>query len=108
MADQTRPEHFEKRASFTASAFPRRRRWANDDPAEHAVNAAAAAGGDVLLRGPQVCAIIGVSLATLYRMLKASEFPEPISPTRGTRAWPMSVVQAWIKERAADGAGNAR
>jgi predicted DNA-binding transcriptional regulator AlpA len=64
---------------------------------------AALTGGDVLLRAPDVAAVIGVSLATLYRMIAASEYPRPIAPTAGTRAWCMSVVQAWIRERVAGG-----
>jgi predicted DNA-binding transcriptional regulator AlpA len=82
------------------------KRRVTEDHVRHAFNVAAAIGGDVLLRGPEVCAVIGVSIATLYRMLTAHEFPAPISPTRGTKAWPMSVVQSWIKERIAAGASD--
>jgi predicted DNA-binding transcriptional regulator AlpA len=40
-----------------------------------------------------------VSNATLYRMLASKQFPQPIAVTPGRKAWPMSVVQAWIKDR---------
>jgi predicted DNA-binding transcriptional regulator AlpA len=68
----------------------------------------ASAGGDVLLRGPDVAAVLGVSLATLYRMIDAGQFSRPISPSPGVRAWPMSVVQAFIKQLAGEGATDAR
>jgi prophage regulatory protein len=84
-----------ERASRPA-ARPQHRRTSKS----RALEAVVAVGGDLLLRGPEVCAIIGVSIATLYRMLDAGEFPRPVSPSRGTRAWPMSVVQTWIKQRA--------
>jgi predicted DNA-binding transcriptional regulator AlpA len=90
----------------STQALPSVKRRVTQDRVRHAFNVAAAIGGDVLLRGPEVCAVIGVSIATLYRMLAAHEFPAPISPTRGTKAWPMSVVQSWIKERIAAGATN--
>lgn len=78
------------------------------DRVRHAFDLAAASGGDVLLRWPEVAAIIGVSVPTLYRMIGAGDFPRSIAPTRGTRAWPMSVVQGWIRERIVDGGSDAR
>jgi hypothetical protein len=32
-------------------------------------------------------------------LIAAGDFPRPISPTQGTKAWPMSAVQSWIQER---------
>lgn len=75
---------------------------------QRALALAALTGGDVLLRGPEVAAVVGVSLATLYRMIEAGQFPRPISPSPGVRAWPMSVVQAFIKQLAGEGATDAR
>jgi prophage regulatory protein len=94
LTDDPLPPEFQR--SSRPAGRPRRRGTGE----ARALEAVVAAGGDLLLRGPEVCAIIGVSIATLYRMLEAGEFPRPISPSRGTRAWPMSVVQTWIKQRA--------
>jgi predicted DNA-binding transcriptional regulator AlpA len=59
-----------------------------------------ASGGEALLDARMVRRLIGdVSNATLYRMLASGQFPQPISVTTGRKAWPMSVVQAWIRGR---------
>jgi predicted DNA-binding transcriptional regulator AlpA len=78
------------------------------DRVRHAIDLTAVSGGDVLLRGPEVAAVIGVSMPTLYRMIGDGDFPPSIAPTRGTRAWPMSVVQDWIRELIANGGKDAR
>ena len=49
-----------------------------------------------LLRVPDVLAKIGLSKPTLYRMLKAKEFPQPIT-IRNSSLWPEDEVDAWIK-----------
>jgi predicted DNA-binding transcriptional regulator AlpA len=62
--------------------------------------AVSASGGEALLDARMVRHLIGdVSNATLYRMLANRQFPQPIAVTPGRKAWPMSVVQAWIKDR---------
>jgi predicted DNA-binding transcriptional regulator AlpA len=62
--------------------------------------AVSAFGGEVLVDARMVRRLIGdVSNATLYRMLASGQFPQPISVTPGRKAWPMSVVQAWIRGR---------
>ena len=59
-----------------------------------------ASGGEALIAARLVRQLIGgVSSATLYRMLAESNFPKPISVTPGRKAWPLSAVQAWIKQR---------
>jgi prophage regulatory protein len=78
---------------------PPRPRRVNENRVKNAFKVAAATGGEVLIRGPEVCALLSISLATLYRLMDAGEFPRPMAPTRGTRAWPMSVVQTWIRQR---------
>ena len=89
------------------SARSRAQRVAQDR-IKHAFTVAAATGGDVLLRAPAVCALIGVSVATLYRMMSSGEFPRPISITRGTRQWSMSAVQEWITARLGHHGSRAR
>ena len=52
-----------------------------------ALQAVAAVSGDLLLRAPQVCSVIGVSMATLYRMLDAGErVPTPYLPLSGHKS----------------------
>jgi predicted DNA-binding transcriptional regulator AlpA len=59
-----------------------------------------ASKAEALLDARTVRHLIGdVSNATLYRMLASGQFPQPISVTPGRKAWPMSVVQAWIRGR---------
>ena len=50
-----------------------------------------------LLRKKKVLELCGVSNATLYRMIKAGVFPEPLSLT-GERsvAWKESEVELWM------------
>jgi predicted DNA-binding transcriptional regulator AlpA len=65
-----------------------------------ALQAITASGGEALIDARLVRQLIrGVSTATLYRMLAASNFPKPICVTPGRRAWALSAVQAWIKQR---------
>jgi predicted DNA-binding transcriptional regulator AlpA len=62
--------------------------------------AVSAFGGEALLDARMVRHLIGdVSNATLYRMLASRQFPQPIAVTPGRKAWPMSVVQSWIRDR---------
>lgn len=39
---------------------------------------------------------IGVSKATLYRLIKAGKFPPPIRITERLSGWPSAEVDAWI------------
>jgi predicted DNA-binding transcriptional regulator AlpA len=68
----------------------------------------ASSGGEALIGIRHVRLLVGgVSTATVYRMLASGDFPKPISVTAGRKAWPLSAVQAWIKQRtdaAAEGA----
>ena len=62
--------------------------------------AVTAAGGEALLSANAVRQLVGgVSNATLYRMIASKEFPRPVAVTPGRKAWPMSAVQAWIRDR---------
>ena len=55
-----------------------------------------------LLNVKQVCYILGVARATLYRWIELGTFPEPkkLSRSRSGRiAWLESDVRAWIATR---------
>ena len=45
-----------------------------------------------------VCARVGLSRATLYRVMKdpARSFPEPCQPWPGAKRWRSDEIQAWI------------
>lgn len=67
-----------------------------------------------LIRLPKVMAMTGLSRTTLYRRVKAKQFPAPVDiGETGQRnspvAWPLAEVEAWIdsrssKSKAADAA----
>jgi predicted DNA-binding transcriptional regulator AlpA len=75
----------------------------SSSPAEEAgrfLGAVASSGGEALISIRYVRLLVGdVSTATLYRMLANGDFPKPISVTAGRKAWALSAVQAWIKQR---------
>jgi prophage regulatory protein len=52
--------------------------------------------GKRFLRVPDVIAKIGLSKPTLYRMLKAEEFPQPIV-IRNSNLWPEEAVDSWME-----------
>lgn len=52
---------------------------------------------EVLLRVGQVSAITGISVPTIYRLMKQGSFPRALRLTNSVRAWKLSDVQAWIK-----------
>lgn len=52
-----------------------------------------------MLRAPEVCELIGVSIHTLYRYCRKKQFPTPykIGPGEtGASAWKYSEVLDWI------------
>jgi prophage regulatory protein len=55
---------------------------------------------DRFLRLPAVVDTIGVSVPTVYRMIKAGAFPAPTKLGR-ISLWPESKVQAWVQAQAA-------
>ena len=57
-----------------------------------------------ILRAPDLRAKVGLSRATIDRMVKAGEFPKPVLLTPGTRAvgWIEADVDAWIFSRQLD------
>lgn len=55
--------------------------------------------GKRLLRCPVVLAKVGKSKASLYKMIRAREFPAPIPISSSTVAWLEAEVDAWIQSR---------
>lgn len=53
-----------------------------------------------VLRVKTVLDLTGVSRATLYRLIRAQQFPKPIALT-GVRAvgWDSQAVESWIESR---------
>jgi prophage regulatory protein len=59
----------------------------------------AASVRDVLVRIDTVCAITGLSVPTIYRLMGRSKFPRPVKITNTARAWRLSEVTAWVDSR---------
>jgi prophage regulatory protein len=59
----------------------------------------AASVRDVLVRINNVCAITGLSVPTIYRLMSQNKFPRPVKITATARAWKLSEVTAWVDSR---------
>lgn len=59
----------------------------------------AASVRDVLVRITDVCAITGLSVATIYRLMGRNNFPRPVKITSTARAWKLSEITAWVDGR---------
>ncbi|MBD1389269.1 AlpA family phage regulatory protein [Neiella sp. HB171785] len=47
----------------------------------------------------EVCTLVGLSRATLYRMIKKGTFPRGVQISERRMAWHIDVVQRWIDDR---------
>lgn len=56
-------------------------------------------GSPSVLRLPAVLRMIGLSRPTLYRMVKAGTFPQPIKLGAAAVGWLADDVSQWIAER---------
>lgn len=54
---------------------------------------------DRFLRRPEVEHEIGLSRATIYRMMDQGEFPRPQRIARRAVAWRASVIEKWKADR---------
>lgn len=52
-----------------------------------------------VLRLPKVSEKVGLSKASIYRLMKEGKFPPPIELGDRARGWPESVLDEWIEER---------
>jgi len=59
----------------------------------------AASVRDVLIRIDNVCAITGLSVPTIYRLMTQDKFPRPVKITNTARAWKLSEIAAWVDSR---------
>ena len=55
--------------------------------------------GQRLMRLPEVLKLTGLSRSTLYRKIKAGQFPAPVSLGPRSVAWRESEVLDWIANR---------
>lgn len=53
-----------------------------------------------ILRMPEVESAVGLSAATIYRRIKAGEFPAPIKLGKHASGWLESGIQMWIRQKA--------
>ena len=51
-------------------------------------------------RRPEVERITGLSRSTIYALIDQGKFPKPVKLSARAVAWPDSVIQAWLDERA--------
>jgi predicted DNA-binding transcriptional regulator AlpA len=54
-----------------------------------------------MLRKTQVAEMLGVSTRTVNSMIARGKFPAPLAFTERNKAWPESVVRAWMASKGA-------
>lgn len=52
-----------------------------------------------ILRRPEVINAVGLSTATIYRMMAESKFPKPVKLGARSVGWLESDIQAWLEQR---------
>ena len=52
-----------------------------------------------LLRRPEVEAQTGLTRSTIYRLMRAGEFPEPLKLGPRAVRWRATEIESWIAER---------
>lgn len=60
-----------------------------------------AAQRETLLRLDQVEATTGLKKSTIYSLIKAGKFVQPVRITARCTAWPESAIQRWVQDRIA-------
>ncbi len=55
---------------------------------------------DGILRWPQVHDLVGLSRSTIWRLVRAGQFPTPIKISRRAVGWRSSDVRGWLRSRA--------
>lgn len=48
-----------------------------------------------VLRMPDILALLGISKATLYRMVEEGQFPAPFKIGKRLNGWRLTDIQAW-------------
>ena len=55
--------------------------------------------GTIMLRFPDVMARVGLSRTTIWRKIRANEFPAPISLGENSVGWPSAWIEDWLTSR---------
>jgi len=55
---------------------------------------------DRFLRPRALADFTGLSLATLWRMRRRGDLPEPVRLSPGAVGWRASVIEQWLRDRA--------
>ena len=56
-------------------------------------------GEAVILKIPEVLALVKISKSTLYRFIEAGDFPRPIRLGPRARAWRKAEILKWLETR---------
>jgi len=62
------------------------------------------ASPDRIVRPTEAAAILSVSKATLWRMRRRGEIPEPIRVSRGAVGWRQTTLRDWLDRREVEAA----
>ena len=54
---------------------------------------------DRLLTRPEVESRCGIARSTIYRLMRAGKFPEPLRVGPRAVRWPASEIEEWLAER---------
>lgn len=57
-------------------------------------------GAEKIIRMHDLVMLVGLSRATIYRMIGDGDFPAPIKLGRHASGWLESAVQSWIRRKA--------
>ena len=60
------------------------------------------ASPDRIVRPSEAAAILSISKATLLRMRRRGDIPEPIRVSRGVVGWRQTTLQEWLDQREAE------
>lgn len=52
-----------------------------------------------MLRAPEVMARTGLSRTTIWRKVRAGDFPSPIELGANSVGWPAAEIAAWLESR---------
>ena len=55
----------------------------------------------MILRMKEVCSELGVSRASVYRLLQSGSFPKPLKLGKRAIGWERDHIQQWVKSRSA-------
>ncbi len=61
-----------------------------------------------LERIDSVCARTGLSRSSLYRLIRAGEFPASLSLAGRSRCWSSAAVDVWIQGRISNGSSSGK